>query len=85
MSARVTGTVKWFNRTKGYGFITQDGGGADIFVHYSSIEGQGFRNLERGQAVEFIVENGPKGLHATMVSTLQTARGRAPTQPNTEE
>ena len=55
-----TGTVKWFNAEKGYGFISREGG-SDLFVHYSAIEGQGYRTLEEGQAVEFEVTQGPKG------------------------
>ncbi len=69
MSSRVTGTVKWFNDAKGYGFISQDGG-ADVFVHYTAIQGDGFRTLREGQRVEFTVEQGPKGLHATQVRVL---------------
>ena len=60
MSERETGTVKWFNGQKGYGFITRDGG-EDVFVHYSAIQGEGFRNLEEGDRVEFSVEQGRKG------------------------
>jgi CspA family cold shock protein len=55
------GTVKWFNGEKGFGFIQQDGGGADVFVHYSGIEGDGFRNLDEGQHVEFELGQGQKG------------------------
>jgi cold shock protein len=66
MSDRITGTVKWFNATKGYGFIAQDGG-EDVFVHYSAIEMEGYRKLKEGQAVEFTVEKGPKGLQAANV------------------
>jgi CspA family cold shock protein len=66
MSERVTGTVKWFNGAKGYGFIEREGG-SDVFVHFSAIEGSGFRNLEEGQSVEFNVEKGPKGLQAANV------------------
>jgi CspA family cold shock protein len=69
MSERVTGTVKWFNGAKGYGFIEREGG-ADVFVHYSAIRGDGFRNLEEGQTVEFNVEQGQKGLQATDVAVL---------------
>ena len=69
MSERVTGTVKWFNGSKGYGFITREEG-EDVFVHYSAIEGQGFRNLEEGQTVEFNVEQGQKGLQAANVSVV---------------
>ena len=67
MSDRVSGTVKWFDRQKGYGFIAQPDG-PDVFVHYSAIQGEGYRNLMAGQAVEFNVETGPKGLQAIDVS-----------------
>jgi CspA family cold shock protein len=66
MENRETGTVKWFNGQKGYGFITRDSGG-DVFVHYSAIEAQGFRNLEEGDRVEFSVEQGQKGPAAANV------------------
>jgi cold shock protein len=66
MSERVIGTVKWFNGGKGYGFISREGG-PDVFVHFSAIQGEGFRNLEEGQRVEFSIENGPKGLQASNV------------------
>ncbi len=62
------GTVKWFNETKGYGFIAPENGGEDIFVHYSSISGSGFRTLTEGQQVTYEVESGQKGLHATNVA-----------------
>jgi CspA family cold shock protein len=60
---RITGKVKWFNNAKGYGFIERDGG-SDVFVHYSAIQGDGFRSLEEGQAVEFEIVDGPKGPQA---------------------
>jgi CspA family cold shock protein len=60
MSERVLGTVKWFNGSKGYGFIEREDGD-DVFVHYSAILGEGFRNLDEGQRVEFTIEQGPKG------------------------
>lgn len=69
MSERVTGTVKWFNGAKGYGFIERDEGG-DVFVHYSAIQGEGFRNLEEGQKVEFSVEQDTKGLRAANVTVI---------------
>ncbi|HET7431446.1 MAG TPA: cold-shock protein [Nocardioides sp.] len=64
------GTVKWFNGEKGFGFIAQADGGDDVFVHYSEIEGQGFKNLDEGQQVEFEVTQGPKGPQATRVRGL---------------
>ena len=67
MSNRVTGTVKWFNGSKGYGFISREDG-EDVFVHYSAIQSEGFRTLEEGQRVEFTVERGPKGLQAANVT-----------------
>ncbi|NKA66574.1 cold-shock protein [Ralstonia solanacearum] len=60
-----TGTVKWFNETKGFGFITPDGGGADLFAHFSEIQGSGFKTLKDGQKVSFEVKQGPKGLQAS--------------------
>jgi cold shock protein len=69
MSERVTGKVKWFNGAKGYGFIEREEGG-DVFVHFSAIQGNGFRSLEEGQSVEFNVEKGPKGLQATNVVVI---------------
>ena len=62
-----TGTVKWFNESKGFGFISQENGGADVFVHFSAIQGSGFRTLAEGQAVSFDIENGPKGPQASNV------------------
>ncbi len=66
MSERVVGTVKWFNGDKGYGFLAREGG-PDVFVHYSAIQAEGFRNLTEGQKVEFTIEQGPKGLQAANV------------------
>jgi len=65
-----TGTVKWFNGEKGFGFISQDGGGPDVFVHFSAIVGTGYRNLEQGQKVEFEVTEGQKGLQASNVTPV---------------
>jgi len=62
-----TGTVKWFNESKGYGFITRDDGGKDVFVHFSTIQGSGFRTLNEGQKVSFDIEEGPKGPQAANV------------------
>ncbi len=66
MNDRITGTVKWFSRMKGYGFIAQPNG-PDVFVHYSAIQREGFRDLKEGQPVEFSIEEGPKGLQAVQV------------------
>jgi CspA family cold shock protein len=69
MSERETGTVKWFNASKGYGFIERQGG-PDVFVHFSAIQSEGFRSLQEGQRVEFTIEQGPKGLQAANVVVL---------------
>ena len=63
-----TGTVKWFNNDKGYGFITQDDGGTDVFVHHSAISGEGYKSLAEGTKVEYEVEDGPKGPQARTVT-----------------
>ena len=70
MGNRVTGTVKWFSHVKGYGFISPDSGEKDVFVHYSAIQGEGYRNLEEGQRVEFVIEDTPKGPQAALVVGL---------------
>ena len=64
------GTVKWFNETKGFGFITQQEGGEDVFCHQTVIQSQGFRTLQEGQKVEFDVKRGPKGLQAENVRVV---------------
>jgi len=69
VTEKETGTVKWFNDAKGYAFIARDAG-EDVFVHYSSVEGDGFRTLREDDRVEFAVEQGPKGLQATQVRSL---------------
>jgi len=63
-----TGTVKWFNESKGFGFIAPSDGSADVFVHFSAIQGDGFRTLAEGQTVNYEVENGPKGPQASQVT-----------------
>ncbi len=68
-STRLTGTVRWFSRVKGYGFIQPDGGDKDVFVHYSAIIGEGYRNLTEGQRVEFIIEDSTKGPQAAQVTS----------------
>ncbi len=68
-----TGTVKWFNESKGFGFISPTDGSADVFVHFSSIKSGGFRTLHEGQSVNFEVEKGPKGPQATEVSSAEEA------------
>ncbi|QGK69846.1 cold-shock protein [Allosaccharopolyspora coralli] len=65
-----TGTVKWFNAEKGFGFITPDGGGADVFAHYSAIDATGFRTLDENQRVEFEIAQGPKGPQAAQIRSI---------------
>jgi CspA family cold shock protein len=70
MSERIIGTIKWFNNTKGYGFIGRENG-EDVFVHFSAIKGDGYRSLEEGEKVEFSIQQGPKGLQAADVVKVQ--------------
>ncbi|MEM1111161.1 MAG: cold shock domain-containing protein [Pseudomonadota bacterium] len=70
MNERVQGTVKWFNNAKGFGFITREENDADVFVHFRSIQGDGYRTLNEGQTVEFNLVEGPKGLQAEEVAKL---------------
>jgi CspA family cold shock protein len=70
MSNAITGTVKWFNDQKGFGFIARNDGGDDVFVHYSAIQGNGFKSLAEGQAVEFKIQDGPKGPAASDVNLI---------------
>ena len=70
MSDRVTGKVKWFNASKGYGFLERPDGESDVFVHFSAIQGDGFRSLEEGETVEFTVAQTDKGLQAESVNKL---------------
>ena len=69
MSA-TTGIVKWFNDTNGFGFITPEGGGEDLFAHFKEIQGSGFRTLKEGQRVEYVAQRGPKGMQATQIKPL---------------
>lgn len=66
---RIVGTVKWYNSAKGYGFISREGG-EDVFVHFSAIQGEGYRNLEEGQKVEFTLQKGDKGWQAADVKKI---------------
>ncbi|WP_133407117.1 cold shock domain-containing protein CspD [Parashewanella tropica] len=66
-----SGTVKWFNNAKGFGFICPDEGGEDIFAHYSIIDMDGYRTLKAGQPVEYQVEQGPKGMHASAITPVK--------------
>ncbi|EGR0721595.1 cold-shock protein [Vibrio alginolyticus] len=68
--SKVTGAVKWFNETKGFGFLSQDNGGQDVFVHFNAIVSDGFKTLTEGQKVSFNVEQGKKGPQATEVTPL---------------
>lgn len=68
--SKVTGSVKWFNSEKGYGFLTQDEGGKDVFVHYRAIVADGYKSLNEGQRVSFDIEDGQKGLQAANVEPL---------------
>ena len=74
------GTVKWFNNAKGYGFILPDGGGEDLFAHFSSIQMEGYKTLRAGDPVEYEVVEGPKGLHADHIRSVPASSG-----PQTEE
>ncbi|EHV9860337.1 cold-shock protein [Vibrio vulnificus] len=70
MSGKMTGKVKWFNETKGFGFISQDNGGKDVFVHFRAIVSEGFKTLAEGQKVSFNVEEGQKGPQASNVTVI---------------
>jgi CspA family cold shock protein len=70
VTTAATGTVKWFNETKGFGFISPAGGGEDLFAHFKEIQGSGFKTLKEGQKVEYIAQRGPKGMQATKIRPL---------------
>jgi cold shock protein len=70
MCSMEKGTVKWFNATKGFGFISREAGAEDVFVHFNAITGNGYKSLNEGDKVEFEVEKGPKGFQATNVSVV---------------
>ena len=81
MPAMATGTVKWFNNAKGYGFVIPAAGGGDVFVHYSCIQMDGYRTLCAGQQIAFDVEDGPKGLHAVNVRVQACPQRAAAARP----
>jgi len=70
MSEKQTGTVKWFNDAKGFGFITPSNGDADLFAHFKEIQGNGFKSLAEGQRVEYVPQRGPKGMQATKIQAI---------------
>lgn len=80
-----TGTVKWFNNTKGYGFILADDGGGDIFAHYSAIDMDGYKTLKAGQSVQFEAEPGPKGLHAKKIQATDKIEGETNSAINADD
>jgi len=75
-----TGIVKWFSNAKGYGFVAPDGGGGDVFVHFSVINMDGYKTLKRGQRVQFELTQGPKGLHASNVRSAMEMENEPSTQ-----
>ena len=84
-----TGKVKWFNNAKGYGFVLPEAGGEDLFVHYSSIQMEGYKTLRAGQTVEFDIQEGPKGMHAVDIRALEDGEpvesDEEPDTPSDEE
>ena len=76
-NGRTLGTVQWFSRVKGYGFVRPDGQEEDVFVHYSAIQGDGYRNLSQGQRIEFTIEDSPKGPQAANVVGLDVGESEA--------
>ena len=85
ISTMQNGIVKWFNNAKGFGFILPEGGGADIFAHYSSIDMEGYKTLKAGQTVTFETINGPKGLHATSIQAATNQSVAEDTKVATKE
>lgn len=79
-----TGKVKWFNNAKGYGFIRPDGGGDDLFVHYSYIDMDGYRSLKAGQVISYEVREAPKGLHAVNIAIIEEASDAETSTTNEE-
>jgi CspA family cold shock protein len=79
-----TGRVKWFNNAKGYGFVIAEAGGEDLFVHYSSIQMDGYKTLKAGQGVEFDIEQGAKGLHAVNIRSFESETISPPLAPISE-
>lgn len=80
------GTVKWFNNAKGFGFILPEDGGSDLFAHYSAIDMDGYRTLKAGQKVEFVVEDGAKGLHAMSIKAAEElTNSAAPVDPSVNQ
>jgi cold shock protein len=75
---RLTGTVRWFNNSKGYGFLGRDDGGADVFIHYSAIEARGYKTLREGESVTYDIINGEKGLQADKVVPLRSIPAGTP-------
>ncbi len=78
-----TGKVKWFNNAKGYGFVITEDGGEDLFVHYSSIQMDGYKTLKAGQDVAFDIERGAKGMHAVNIRSLEVAQATEDLEPQT--
>ena len=80
-----TGKVKWFNNAKGYGFVLAHTGGEDLFVHYSSIQMDGYKTLKAGQSVEFDIQQGPKGMHAVNIRVAEAIDDAADAAPEDEQ